>query len=64
MKTSAETKGVLSDILVEFAVVLMVSIPGYVLEQEWLRLTITTGACILSIRSAIQLRKKAYDKSE
>jgi hypothetical protein len=62
MKISDETKSVLSEISVELAVVLLVSIPGYFLEQDWLRLTITIGACILCIRSAIQLRKKTYDK--
>jgi hypothetical protein len=61
---SAEGKDVLSDLLVEIAAFFLLSIPGYVMGQEWPRLTITIVACILFIRFAILLRKKVYDKSE
>jgi hypothetical protein len=64
VKISAEVRDVLSDVLVELAGVSLVSIPGYVLAQEWLRLTLALIFCILTIRLAIQLRKKPYDQSE
>lgn len=64
MKISAEAKDVLSDVLVELAGFLLISIPGYFMVQDWLRLTYTSIFCILAIRVAIRLRKKSYDKSE
>jgi hypothetical protein len=64
VKISVEAKDVLSDVLVELAGFLLISVPGYVMVQEWLRLTYTSIFCILAIRVAIRLRKKSYDKPE
>jgi hypothetical protein len=64
MKISAETKDVLSDLLVELGGFSLVSIPGYAATQEWFRLTLSLIFCILTLRLAIQLRKKLYDKPE
>jgi hypothetical protein len=64
MKISAEGRDVVSDLLVELAGVSLVSIPGYFTGPDWLRLTLAIIFCILTLRLAIQLRKKSYDKSE
>jgi hypothetical protein len=63
LKPSAETRQVLSELLVELAGFYLLSIPGYVLAHEWPRLTVTIIFCIVCIRFAILWRKK-YDKSE
>jgi Na+/proline symporter len=63
MKLSLEGKDVISDLFVELAGFLLLSIPGYIIAQDWPRLTISIGVCILFTRFAIRLRKK-YDKSE
>jgi hypothetical protein len=64
MRISLETKDVLSDILVELAVVALISIPGYFIGQDWLRLTLAIVFSILTLRTAISLRKRPYDKPE
>jgi hypothetical protein len=64
MRISLETKDVLSDILVELAVVALLSIPGYFIGQDWLRLTLAIVFSILTLRTAIYLRKRPYDKPE
>ena len=64
MRISLETKDVLSDILVELAVVALISIPGYFIGQDWLRLTLSIVFSILTLRTAISLRKRPYDKPE
>jgi hypothetical protein len=64
MKVSAEGQSVVSEILVEFDVVLLLSIPLYIAAQDWFRLTVTIISCIVFLRFAILLRKKTYDKSE
>jgi hypothetical protein len=64
MKISPEGKDVLSDIFIELAGFLLLSIPGYIMVLDLFRLTISIVLCILSTRFAIQLRKKNYDKSE
>jgi hypothetical protein len=58
LRISAEGKDVLSDLLVELAGFYLISIPGYVMAQEWPRLTITIIFCMLCIRFATQWRKK------
>jgi hypothetical protein len=50
MQLSAEVKGVLSDLLVEFCVIALVSIPGYIIVQDWLRLTLAIVFSILTLR--------------
>jgi hypothetical protein len=64
MKIRAEGRSVISELFVEVAGFLLVSIPGYVLALDWGRLTISLGVCILFTRFAIGLRKQSYDKSE
>jgi hypothetical protein len=63
VKISAEGHGVISDLFVEVAGFSLLSIPGYVMAQDWSRLTISIGVCILFAQFAIRLRKK-YDQSE
>jgi hypothetical protein len=64
MKVSAEGQDVFSDLLVEGAGFLLLSILGYVMAQDWLPLTSAIVFCILAIRFAIYLRKRSYDKSQ
>ena len=64
MKISRGTNDVLSDLFVEVSGFLVVSVPGYILVQDWLRLTATIFFCILTIRMAISIRNKTYDQSE
>jgi hypothetical protein len=64
MKTSTEGRSVFSDIFADLSVVNVLSIPNYLLEQDWLQLTIAIGLCILTIRFAITLRKKDYYEPE
>jgi Na+/proline symporter len=61
---SVESKDVFSDLFVELAGFTLLSIPGYIMAQDWPRLTIAIGLCILFTRFAIRLRKQAYDKSK
>jgi hypothetical protein len=63
MKISAEGRSVISELFVELAAFSLLSIPGYVLTQDWPRLTIAISVCILSTRFVIRLRKY-YDQSE
>jgi hypothetical protein len=64
MKVSAAGQDVFSDLLVEGAGFLLLSIPGYIMAQEWLTLTSAIVFCILGIQFAIYLRNRAYDKSQ
>jgi hypothetical protein len=70
MRISPEGKGVFSELFIELAGFLLLSIPGYVMAHDWVRLTITIVLCILTTRFAITLRKtrtvrkKRYDKSQ
>ncbi len=64
MNISRGTNDVLSDLFVEVSGFLVVSVPGYVMAHEWLRLTATIFFCILTTRIAIFIRNKTYDKSE
>jgi hypothetical protein len=62
MKLSRETREVFSELLVNFAVVVFVTIPEYFLSHDWVHLTISIIVCILITRIAIQLRKLRYDE--
>jgi hypothetical protein len=64
MKIGAAGKDVLSDLFVEIAAFSLLSIPGYVMVLDWLRLTSAVVIFILSMRVSVWLRKKAYDKFE
>ena len=64
LKISREWPDVISDLLIEIGGFLLLSLPGYMLLQEWLRLTITIVFFILCLRVAAWLRKKSYDNSE
>jgi hypothetical protein len=64
MKLSFEARSVLSDLLVELSVIALVSIPVYFIGQDWLRLTLAVFFSILTLRAAVYLRKRTYDKPE
>jgi hypothetical protein len=64
MKISAAGEDVFSDLLVEGAGFLLLSIPGYIMAQDWLRLTSSIVFGMLAVRFAIYLRKRSYDKSQ
>ena len=55
---------VFSDLFVNISAVLLVSIPGYILVQDWLRLTTTLFLCILTTWVAISTRSHTYGKSD
>jgi hypothetical protein len=64
MHLSAAAKDVYSDLLVNLAWVLVVAVPSYFLEQDWLGLTRAVILYMLAIRVAIQLRKRHHDTFE
>jgi hypothetical protein len=64
MKISAEGRSVFSELFVEISAFLLLSIPGYIIDQDWPRLTLTILLCILTIRAAIDARKKLYARSQ
>ena len=61
MKISAQAWEVFSELLVNFAAVILLAIPGYFIAQDWFRLTTCIILCILITRIAIQFRKNQYD---
>lgn len=61
MELSAEARGVFSELLVNLTAVALVSIPGYFIVHDYLRLTLAVIYSILSLRAAIQLRQKLYE---
>ena len=63
MELSRAVDNVFSELFVELSGFLLVSIPGYVMAQEWARLTMTISLCILTIWAAIKARQQTYDKS-
>jgi hypothetical protein len=64
MKISAQAWEVFSELLVNFAGVILLAIPGYFIAQDWFRLTTCIILCILITRIGIQFRKNQYDQSE
>ena len=54
----------ISDLLATFAWFLLVSIPGYIMVQNWLRSTFASIFFILAVRVRIVMRQKSYDKSD
>jgi hypothetical protein len=63
MKVSAEARSVFSELYVNISAFLLLSVPGYILDQDWSRLTMTVLLFILTMRIATDARKKTYDKS-
>jgi hypothetical protein len=64
MKIGVAGQEVFSELFVEISGFLLVSIPGYALEQDWARLTMSILLCILTIWGAMKARQKTYDKSQ
>jgi len=64
MRISKQALDVFSEMLVNFAGVILLAIPGYFIAQDWFRLTICIILCILMMRIAIQLRKNQYGEFE
>jgi hypothetical protein len=61
MKISPQAWEVFAELLVNFAGVILLAIPGYFIAQDWFRLTTCMILCILITRIAIQFRKNQYD---
>jgi len=61
MKISPQAWEVFAELLVNFAGVILLAIPGYFVAQDWFRLTTCITLCILITRIAIQFRKNQYD---
>jgi hypothetical protein len=55
---------VLSDVSVELAGAMLISIPSFSTTGDWSRLTISVVLFILSTYIAVILRRHTYDKSE
>ena len=53
-----------SDLLANFAWFLLVSIPGYVIIQDWPGLIFAIIYFILAMRVGIVMRRKSYDGSD
>jgi len=64
MKISPQAWEVFAELLVNFAGVILLAIPGYFIAQDWFRLTTCIILCILIARIAIQFRKSQYDWSQ
>ena len=62
MKVSAQAWEIFSELLVNFAAVVLPAIPGYFIAQDWFRLATCIIICILVTRIAIQFRKNRYDE--
>src|SRR3954468_17272901 len=57
MKISPQAWEVFSELLVNFAAVILLAILGYFIAQDWFRLTTCIILCILITRIAIQFRR-------
>ena len=64
MKLSPAGWDFVSDLLANFAWFLLVSIPGYIIVQDYPRLTFASIFFILAVRVGILMRQKSYDKSD
>jgi hypothetical protein len=64
MKISPDVRSVFSELFVNISAFLLLSTSGYIIAQDWPRLTITILLFILAMRAAIDARKKPYDKSQ